>query len=345
MNRLVSSLALVLVSVVPSVIGLVACGDTPPPPATPPVPEAPKPPTVASAPVSVAPSASAAPEEPKKAEKADPKPTPVVTYTGAFATPESVFWDEVNDRYLVSNVNGKPLDADNNGYITELDPSGTVKTPKLLAGGANKVTLNAPKGMAITGGLLYVADISSVRTFDAKTLAPKAEIKIAGATFLNDVVAGPDGKVYVSDSGLKQGEKDFEPTGSDAVWVIEKGKAKPLAKAADLGHPNGLLVDGKTVLVATFGSGEVYRLDEKGKKSDATKVSKGALDGLVQLADGALLVSSWGGSDVSKGKLGGTFEAVVTGVKAPADIGYDKKRGRVLVPRFLEDKVEVFEVK
>jgi len=285
----------------------------------------------------------APPEEPKKAE--GPKPAPVLTYTGAFATPESVYWDEPNDRYLVSNINGKPLDVDNNGYITELDPSGAVKTPKLVAGGVNNVTLNAPKGMAVSGGVLYVADISSVRTFDAKTFAPKAEIKIAGATFLNDVVAGPDGKVYVSDSGLKQGEKDFEPTNSDAVWVIEKGKARALAKSPDLGHPNGLLVDGKSVLVSTFGSGEIYRLDEKGKKSDAVKVSKGALDGLVALGEGTLLVSSWGGADVSKGKLGGTFEAVVTGVKAPADIGYDKKRGRVLVPRFLEDRVEVFEVK
>lgn len=322
---------------------LVACGEPPPPPATPPTP-----PTVASVDMPAAPSATApapsatAPAEPKKPE--GPSPAPVLTYTG-FATPESVLWDEANDRYLVSNINGKPLDVDNNGYISELSPDGTVKTPKLVAGGVNKVTLNAPKGMAIAGGLLYVADISSVRTFDAKTLAPKAEIKIPGATFLNDVAAGPDGKVYVSDSGMKQGEKDFEPTGTDAVYVIEKGKAKALAKTTDLGRPNGLLVDGKTLLVVTFGSGELYRLDEKGKKTDAAKVSKGGLDGIVSLADGSLLVSSWAGSEIVKGKVGSPFASVVTGTKAPADIGYDKKRGRVLVPRFLEDKVEVYEIK
>lgn len=325
---------------------LVACGEPPPPPATPPVP------TVASVAVP-APSAPVVPAlsatvavEPKAPE--GPKPAPVLTYTGAFATPECVLWDEANDRYLVSNINGKPLDVDGNGYITELSPDGTVKTPKLVAGGQKgtpAVTLNAPKGMAIAGGVLYVADISSVRTFELKTMAPKGEIKIPGATFLNDVVAGPDGKVYVSDSGLKQGDKDFEPTGTDAVYVIEKGKAKAVAKSTDLGRPNGLLVDGKSLLVTTFGSGELYRLDEKGKKTDAAKVSKGALDGIVALADGSVLVSSWAGSEIVRGKVGGTFEAVVTGAKAPADIGYDKKRGRLLVPRFLEDRVEVYEVK
>jgi sugar lactone lactonase YvrE len=339
------SLALVIAAVPAA---LVACADPPPPPATAPVATAPKPevPPAPAPSASVAPAASAsasAAPPPKKPEGA--QPAPVVTYTGAFATPESVTWDEANDRYLVSNINGKPLDVDNNGYISELLPDGTVKTAKLVAGGVNKVTLNAPKGMAISAGVLYVADISVVRTFDAKTFAPKADIAIPGATFLNDVAAGPDGKIYVSDSGLKQGEKDFEPTGSDAVYVIEKGKAKPVAKSTDLGRPNGLLVDGKTLYVVTFGSGELYTLDAKGKKTDAAKLGQGALDGIVLLGDGSLLVSSWAGSEVLKGKAKSPFAAVVTGAKAPADIGYDKKRGRLLVPRFLEDKVEVFEVK
>ena len=41
----------------------------------------------------------------------------------------------------------------------------------------------------------------------------------------------------MSDSGIKVGAKGFEPTGTDAVYVIEKGKAKALAKGADLGAP------------------------------------------------------------------------------------------------------------
>ena len=41
----------------------------------------------------------------------------------------------------------------------------------------------------------------------------------------------------------------------------------------------------KGVVVVTFGSGEVYRLDEKGKKADVSKPPAGLLDGVVALGD------------------------------------------------------------
>ena len=255
-----------------------------------------------------------------------------------------MLFDEARDRYLVSNIQGKPVDADNNGFISELTPDGKIKTLKWIEGGKNKVTLNAPKGMAIVKDVLYVADLDTVRMFDAKSGAPKGEVKLAGATFANDVAAGDDGKVYVSDSGMKMEGADFVGTGTDAVWVIEKGKAKPFAKAADLSRPNGLFVDGKTVVVAPFASNEVYRVDDKSKKTDGTKLPKGGLDGIVKVGD-VFYVSSWEGSAIFKGKLGGTFEQVMGSLKAPADIGFDKKRNRILVPRFMEDAVEAYEVK
>jgi sugar lactone lactonase YvrE len=283
--------------------------------------------------------AAAGPVEPPKPAA----PAPAVKYTG-LSTPESVLYDDVNDRYLVSNVNGKPLDVDNNGFISVLAPDGQVTNLKWIEGGKNKVTLDAPKGLALTKGVLYVADITTVRMFDAKSGAPKGEIKIPGATFLNDLAASPDGKVYVSDSGLKAGASGLEPTGTDSVYVIEKGKPKAIAKNAELGKPNGVAVTPKGLVVVTFGSGEVYRLDDKGAKQDVTKPPKGGLDGVVPLGD-SLLVSSWEGSAVYEGKLGGTFEVVLPEQKNPADIGYDTKRGRVLVPHFTEDTVEAYDLK
>jgi hypothetical protein len=287
------------------------------------------------------PAASAAPPA---APAAPAPPSPAAKYTG-LATPESVLYDADNDRYLVSNINGKPAEKDNNGFISALAPDGTVTTLKWIEGGKNKVKLDAPKGSGITGGVLYVADISVVRAFDAKTGAPKADIPIPGSTFLNDIAVGPDGKVYVSDSGLKQNAKgDFEPTGTDAVYVIEKGKVKPIAKSKDLGAPNGLLVTDKGLVVVTFGSGEVFSLDDKGKKQNVSKPPGGVLDGVVALGD-SLLVSSWEKSAIYKGPLGGSFELVLDNQKSPADIGYDTKRGRVLVPHFLEDTVEAYDLK
>jgi hypothetical protein len=170
-----------------------------------------------------APSASVAAPQPALQEATKPPPAPVpapvVTFKGAFATPESVLYDAVADRYLVSNVNGKPDGVDGNGYISELTPDGGVKTPKLIAGGEKGAKLDAPKGMAIVRGELWVSDISQLRRFDVKTLAPKGDIALPGATFANDVLVAPDGRVYVSDSSVKVTDKGFEPTGNDQVFT------------------------------------------------------------------------------------------------------------------------------
>jgi sugar lactone lactonase YvrE len=320
---------------------LASCGGEEPPPVPPPPPPVASATPATSASTEAAPAASAAPPAAAPAKPA--APTPAAKYTG-FSTPESVLYDADNDRYLVSNINGKPTDKDDNGFISVLAPDGTVTLLKWIEGGKNKVKLDAPKGLGLAKGVLYVADITSVRMFDAKSGAPKGEVAIPGATFLNDIATGADGKVYVSDTGVKMGAGGFEPTGTDAVYVIEKGKAKAIAKTKDLGGPNGLASTDKGLVVVTMGSGEVYRLDDKGAKQDVSKPPTGALDGVVTLGD-SLLVSSWEGSAIYKGKLGGTFEVVVPEQKAPADIGYDTKRGRVLVPHFMDDTVETYDLK
>lgn len=275
-----------------------------------------------------------------------PSPAPVVTFSGAFATPESVLYDAAGDRYLVSNVNGRPDGVDGNGFIAELSPDGAIKTPKLIAGGVGGVKLDAPKGLAIVGKELWVTDISVVRRFDLKTLLPRGDVALPEATFANDLVAAPDGRVYVSDSSVQAGEKGFVSRGGDQVLVIDRGgHVKVLAKSKDLNGPNGLALGPQGLLVNTLNANEVFRLGLKGEKTDVLKLPNGGLDGLLVVAD-TLFCSSWGGSVVYRGKLGGTtFEPIIQNVKGPADLGWDSKRHRLLVPRFLDDRVEVFEVK
>ncbi|WP_434044275.1 MULTISPECIES: SMP-30/gluconolactonase/LRE family protein [Sorangium] len=287
-----------------------------------------------------APSAPAAPTSPRLAA-----PSPVAKYTG-FAKPESVLYDADNDRYLVSNVNGNPNDKDNNGFISVLSPDGQVTDLKWIEGGKDKVKLDAPTGSAIVKGVLYVADLTTVRMFDLETGAPRGDIAIPGATLLNDVAAAPDGKVYVSDSGFKIGATgDLEATSSDAVYVIEKGKAKLLAKTTDMHMPNGIAWTDKGLLVCSSGAPEVFRLNERGARQDVTTTAPGGrLDGLVSVGD-LLLVTSHEASAVLRGMLGGTFEIAIPEQKTPTDIGYDTKRGRVLVPHVMEDKVDVYALK
>src|SRR5262245_42159091 len=51
-----------------------------------------------------------------------------------FATPESVLYLPDQDIYLVSNINGKPADHDDNGFISKLGPDGRVIDLKWIDG-------------------------------------------------------------------------------------------------------------------------------------------------------------------------------------------------------------------
>ncbi len=281
--------------------------------------------------------ATTAPETMSPPATTSSAPAHPTELTEGLQTPESVLYDADQDVYLVSNINGQPLDADNNGYILKVTP--TLKGEKWIEGGKNNVTLNAPKGMAIVGDTLYVTDMTTVRKFDRKSGAPKGEIAVPGSTFLNDLAS--DGKsVYVSDSGMNA---KFEGTGTDSIWQITGDKPKKIAGGKDLGRPNGLdVVDGKLWAVS-YASNELYQIDN-GKKTKVAKLPKGSLDGLLHLPDGTFLASSWESNSVFRGPAAGPFNEVITNVKSPADIGYDTKRNLVLVPHFTENKVTVHAV-
>jgi len=256
------------------------------------------------------------------------------------ATPESVLYDVESDVYLVSNINGSPVEADDNGFIAKLSPEGKVEQLKWIDGASAKITLNAPKGMAIVAGVLYVTDIDHIRKFDLKTGEPQGEIAVKGATFLNDIAAGPDGVLYFTDSGLKAGANGLDPTGSDAVYKLVKDQPKVVVRGKNLNGPNGVLVDESGIWVVSYRSNELYNV-KSGKKADVRQLPKGGLDGIVKTNDGRLLVTSWEANQIFGGMPGGEFTVVVPEAKSPADIGYDVKRNRVLIPLFLENAVRI----
>lgn len=260
-------------------------------------------------------------------------------------TPESVLHDVTADVFLVSNINGAPLAKDDNGFISRITPDGKLATARWIAGGTGDVTLHAPKGMALKGDTLFVADIDVIRAFDRTSGAPLESWDIPGATMLNDLAVGPDGTLYVTDSGLKAGPGGFVPSGTDAIYRFAQGKAVAVVKDTSLGRPNGLFVNGDGIMVVTFGTGEVYRLDPvTGARTALPKPPKGQLDGIERSSDGSFLISSWEGSAVYRFS-NGAYTVAVDSVTSPADIGYDRTRGLVLIPIFTGNKIEIRSVK
>jgi hypothetical protein len=255
-------------------------------------------------------------------------------------TPESVLHDPLTDAYLVSNINGSPLEADDNGFISLVSPEGKMLSLKWIDGAADSVTLNAPKGMAVVGEYLYVADLTVLRRFDRRTGAPRGEFIIPGTTFLNDVAAAEDGSVYFTDSGLRGGAAGFEPSGTDAVYRLSSGEElDTIARGDSLGRPNGIAISGDSVWVVGFGSGELFRIAD-GARTDIVKLPGGGLDGLV-IAFGEFFVSSWDGGAVFRGSHAGPFVEVVRGLKAPADLGHDMWRNRLLIPLFNDNEIRI----
>ena len=125
----------------------------------------------------------------------------------------------------------------------------------------------------------------------------------------------------------------------------KKPTAKALIKSKDLHGPNGVLVTKDAIHVVCFGAPELQTYDLKGKKKgDVATLPNGALDGIIAVGD-EVLVSSWGAKSIYRGKPGGEWKVAFADLEAPADIGFDSKRNRVLVPRFQGNTVEAWELK
>jgi hypothetical protein len=186
--------------------------------------------------------------------------------------------------------------------------------------------------MALVGDSLYVSDIAGVRKFDRRSGTAEGIIALPGATLINDLTT--DGtNLYVSDTGLRTGPgRTFIDTRTDSIWKIHEDRAEKIASGHELGHPNGLDFAGGKLRVVTFGGEEVYDLDN-GRRGNAVSLPAGELDGITRASNGDLLVSSWAGHEIYRGPAKGPFTTILAGLSAPADIGYDTKRHRLLVPQ------------
>ncbi|WP_437669761.1 SMP-30/gluconolactonase/LRE family protein [Sorangium sp. So ce131] len=267
-----------------------------------------------------------------------------------FNTPESVLHDEERDVYLVSNIDGSPVDKDGRAFISRVSPAGEILDLAWIDGASEGVTLNAPKGMAIADGKLYVADIDVVRVFDARDGAPLQDIEVPGASLLNDVTVMPDGSILVSDTGVTLEGDAITPTGSDALVVIAPdGQASRLLSDPALPHPNGVASATDEIWVAYLGAARLDAFDASGAKRREITLPAGTLDGLVRLDDGRLLASSWDASAVFEVDLAGEgaphISTIAADLPSPADIGWDRARNRLLVPLFNDGELVLLDMK
>jgi len=250
-----------------------------------------------------------------------------------FNQPENLVYDSAADVFLVANMGGGDAARDDNGFISRVGADGHVVSLRWIAGGTNGATLDAPKGLAIHGDTLAVADIGGVHYFNRITGAPLGSVTIPGV-LMNDLAFAPDGSLWITDTGPDRSRTPIDTTQDmDAVWVVSpSGAVSAVARGLMLDRPDGLVIDGDGALVATFGANRIERV-ARGTAGATTEemIPGGRVDGLRRLPDGSLLVTSWDAKTIWRLPNGKARVPLLTGVTSPAGVAVDTRRHRLAV--------------
>ena len=288
--------------------------------------------------------------EPKAAAPAvrDPN-TPLYVASTGLATPESVLWDATRQIWYVSNINGQAPQKDDNGYIVRLGANGeTMDSLPFISGADDDVTLHAPKGMAMRGDTLWVADIDALRGFDLTSGKQVASIDLAPlrATFLNDVAIGNEGGIYITDSGIAfSAAGAVSHPGQSQVLVVRNGVPTVAVRLPKQSAANGIAWNAPTNawMILGFNSPNIFEWVIGAKETAVLGTGAGGGDGLIVLADGRAIYSSWADSSLNV-FVGGTSTTLRKGLNAPADLGYDPARKLIAVPLFNDNRVEFWPI-
>ena len=250
--------------------------------------------------------------------------------------PESVIYDEKSDAIYISNINGDPLKLDNNGYITKISVNGQIMEKKWISG------LDAPKGLAVSKDFLYVSDVNKIWKISIKNKS-KELFMIKDAGFLNDLVAHKDGTIFASDMFKNR------------IYRLKNNNLTIWKQSKLLESPNGLLIEGNFLIIATWGKiKKGFETDVKGKlikvNMESRQIKKffstrpiGNLDGLVFNKNNGYLSTDWvNGKLITIDKKGIAIDSKKIN-KGAADLGILMHKNLILIPMMQNNNLTAFE--
>jgi DNA-binding beta-propeller fold protein YncE len=240
--------------------------------------------------------------------------------------PESVLFyaDEKSSYLFVSQIEGDPNVADGKGAIAKMALTGALTDAAWVTG------LNAPKGMAVFDGKLYVADINEVVIINIKKKSIEKKIPVTGAQFLNDLAIDTQGTVYISD------------TLANKIFRVKNGTAELYLDKVE--SANGLRLLGSNLIV---GAGTQLLLFDRDKNrlTLASGFAK-AIDGIELVGQKGFIVSCWPGI-IYFVSTSGQLELLLDSQQSKintADIGFDPATKTVYVPNFSKNSVTAYKL-
>jgi hypothetical protein len=247
---------------------------------------------------------------------------------GSFHFTESCSYDAVRDLYVAPSVGNRGEDFENDGYVSLINPDGTVHTLKWIGETRAGLTLNNPLGSDVSAGRLYVVDGNVVRWFDMPSGQPLGSEVIEGGVGFNDLEVAEDGTVYMTQTGAEDGSVPGR-----IYHMAPDGRSSIFVDGAPLTRPNGIAFDRDgNIVVVNVGSADVLTFSPTGELLRTEQSLDPGNDGLVVLDDGTKYVSSVRQGTIARLRPGQPAEMVASGIPSAASMCYDPTRERLVVP-------------
>ena len=255
-----------------------------------------------------------------------------------FDAPELVVFDPASNALYVSNIGGKIWQKDRNGFLAKVSSDGKMIERNWLTG------LNSPTGLALDGGKLYVADIDQLVEIDIASKSIAKRYPAPGAKWFNDVASDGKGVVYVADSA------------TNTIWRLKDGKFEAWLTDDALNAPNGLHVEGDTLIVAPFGAmaeaGKearlahllVVSLNDKSIKQLGIGLAFGNLDGVEPIEPGVYLVTDWASGPLYRVDAQGNVVRLLDLHQGTADLTYLPETKTILIPMMLDNALVAYKL-
>ncbi len=242
---------------------------------------------------------------------------------GSFHFSESCTFDPGKNLVLAMNTATRADGTENDGFVSLINPDGSVHTPKWIGATRSGLELHHPLGSAISNGVLYTVDVGYVRSFDLASGQPLRAVQIPGASLLNGIAVAKDGTIYVSNT--LSPERIFK--------VSADGVVSTFADGAPLATPNGVAMDmDGNIVVVNVGDTAIITYNPAGKIVRTEHSVEGGNDGIVVTEDGAKYVSSVRFGSVSRIRPGQDAEIIAAGIPNAASLCYDSVQRQLVIP-------------
>ncbi len=254
--------------------------------------------------------------------------------TDGLRVPESVLWHQQQNNgktdslLFVSEIDGKGNEADGVGGVALLNTDGSIRNKDWLRG------LNAPKGLAVYQGKLYVADLTEVVVVDIASAKILNKIKAPDAVFLNDVTVDSKGVVYISDTRINR------------IYQLEQDKISVFLDNVEAA--NGLTVVAEQLYIAA--GNKLLKTDLTANNKTPVQLAIGfaeRADGVEAVGNGDFIVSCWAGLVYyvyADGRIQELLDTRAAKLNT-ADIGWDTATKTLYVPTFFGNSVQAYSVK